>query len=40
MRDLGFVREGFEARYLVAERIDDALPMLRAAAHRLAPPAA
>jgi len=40
MRDLGFVREGFEARYLVAERIDDALPMLLAAAHRLAPPAA
>jgi hypothetical protein len=40
MRDLGFVREGFEARHLVAERIDDALPMLLAAAHRLAPPAA
>ena len=40
MRNLGFVREGFEVRYLVAEKIDDALPMLMAAAQRLAPPAA
>jgi hypothetical protein len=40
MRNLGFVREGFEAPYLVAEKIDDALPMLMAAAHRLASPAA
>jgi uncharacterized protein (TIGR00730 family) len=40
MRNLGFVREGFEVRYLVAEKIDDALPMLMAAAHRLAPPPA
>jgi len=40
MRNLGFVREGFEAPYLVAEKIDDALPMLMAAARRLAPPAA
>jgi uncharacterized protein (TIGR00730 family) len=40
MRELGFVREGLEARYLVAEKIDDALPMLMAAAHRRAPPAA
>jgi uncharacterized protein (TIGR00730 family) len=30
----GFIREGFEARYLVAERIDDVLPMLRATAER------
>ncbi|MGA8446706.1 MAG: TIGR00730 family Rossman fold protein, partial [Roseiarcus sp.] len=30
----GFIREGFETRYLVAERIEDALPMLRAAAER------
>jgi uncharacterized protein (TIGR00730 family) len=30
----GFIREGFEARYLVAERIEDVLPMLRAAAER------
>ncbi|MGD0184259.1 MAG: TIGR00730 family Rossman fold protein [Roseiarcus sp.] len=40
MRNLGFVREGFEVRYLVAEKIDDALPMLAAAARRLASPAA
>jgi hypothetical protein len=40
MRELGFVREGLEARYLVAEKIDDALPMLMAAARRRAPPAA
>jgi uncharacterized protein (TIGR00730 family) len=30
----GFIREGFEARYMVAERIEDVLPMLRAAAER------
>lgn len=30
----GFIREGFDLRYLVAERIEDALPMLRAAAER------
>ena len=40
MRNLGFIREGFEVRYLVAEKIDDALPMLNAAARRLAAPAA
>jgi hypothetical protein len=34
MRTEGFIREGFEARYLVAERIEDVLPMLRAAAER------
>ena len=34
MRIQGFIREGFEARYLVAERIGDVLPMLRAAAER------
>ena len=34
MRIEGFIREGFEARYLVAERIADVLPMLRAAAER------
>jgi uncharacterized protein (TIGR00730 family) len=39
MRNLGFIREGFEVRYLVAEKIDDALPMLNAAARRLAAPA-
>ena len=40
MRNLGFIREQFEVRYLVAEKIEDALPMLRAAARRLAAPAA
>ena len=34
MRIEGFIREGFDMRYLVAERIEDALPMLRAAAER------
>ena len=40
MRNLGFIREQFEVRYLVAEKIEDALPMLSAAARRLAAPAA
>jgi uncharacterized protein (TIGR00730 family) len=40
MRNLGFIREGFEVRYLVAEKIEDALPMLQSAARRLASPAA
>ena len=30
----GFIREGFDMRYLVAERIEDVLPMLRAAVER------
>ena len=34
MRIEGFIREGFEARYMVAERTGDVLPMLRAAAER------
>ena len=34
MRIKGFIREGFDLRYLVAERIEDVLPMLRAAAER------
>jgi uncharacterized protein (TIGR00730 family) len=34
MRIEGFIREGFEARYLVAEKIGHVLPMLRAAAER------
>ncbi|HEY1778993.1 MAG TPA: TIGR00730 family Rossman fold protein [Roseiarcus sp.] len=34
MRLQGFIREGFDLRYLVAERIEDVLPMLRAAAER------
>jgi uncharacterized protein (TIGR00730 family) len=36
MRIEGFIREGFEARYMVAERIEDVMPMLRAAAERRA----
>jgi uncharacterized protein (TIGR00730 family) len=40
MRNLGFIREEFEVRYLVAEKIEDALPMLQTAARRLAAPAA
>jgi uncharacterized protein (TIGR00730 family) len=34
MRVEGFIREGFELRYLVAEKIGDVLPMLRAAKRR------
>ena len=34
MRLKGFIREGFDLRYLVAEQIEDVLPMLRAAAER------
>jgi uncharacterized protein (TIGR00730 family) len=36
MRLQGFIREGFESRYQVAERIEDIVPMLRAAAERRA----
>ena len=36
MRIEGFIREGFDLRYMVAERIEDVLPMLRAAARRSA----
>jgi uncharacterized protein (TIGR00730 family) len=36
MRNLGFVREGFDVHYLVAEKIEDVLPMLHAAARRAA----
>ena len=32
MHNSGFIRAGFDLRYLVAERIEDVLPMLRAAA--------
>jgi uncharacterized protein (TIGR00730 family) len=34
MRIEGFIRDGFDMRYLVAEKIEDVLPMLRAAAER------
>ena len=39
MHNLGFIREGFDLRYLVAETIDDALPMLEAASLRNPSPA-
>jgi uncharacterized protein (TIGR00730 family) len=34
MNEQGFIRRGFELRYLVAERIEDVVPMLRAAEER------
>lgn len=36
MRTAGFLREGFDVHYLVAERIGDVLPMLEASASRAA----
>ena len=39
MRIEGFIREGFELRYMVAEKIEDVLPMLRAAASAARPSA-
>jgi uncharacterized protein (TIGR00730 family) len=39
MHNLGFIREGFDLRYLVAERIADALPMLEAVAQKIPSPA-
>ena len=36
MRFKGFIREGFDLRYIVAEKIEDVLPMLNAAQRRLA----
>lgn len=34
MHNANFIREGYDVRYLVAERIDDVLPMIIAAAQR------
>ncbi len=34
MNNQGFIRHGFELRYLVAEKVEDIVPMLRAAAER------
>ena len=34
MREQGFIRPGLELSYLVAERVEDVIPMLRAAARR------
>jgi uncharacterized protein (TIGR00730 family) len=36
MHNLGFLRESFDVHYLVAEKIEDVLPMLHAAAGRAA----
>jgi uncharacterized protein (TIGR00730 family) len=37
MHNLGFIREGFDVRYMVAEKIEDALPMIESAARRISP---
>ena len=34
MREHGFIRPEFEVRYLVAERIEDVIPMLQTAFER------
>jgi predicted Rossmann-fold nucleotide-binding protein len=34
MRENGFIRAGLEVRYLVAERVEDIVPMLRASGER------
>ena len=34
MNGAGFIRRGFELRYLVSEKIEDVVPMLRAAIRR------
>ena len=36
MNENGFIRQGFELRYLVAEKIEDVVPMLRAAERKIA----
>jgi uncharacterized protein (TIGR00730 family) len=38
MREQGFIRPGLELNYLVAERVEDVIPMLRAAARRTGVP--
>ncbi len=37
MRDQGFIRPGLELNYLVAERVEEVIPMLRQAASRATP---
>jgi hypothetical protein len=39
MREHGFIRPGLELNYLVAERVDDVIPMLQTAARRPGHPA-
>jgi uncharacterized protein (TIGR00730 family) len=36
MHNLGFIREGFDLNYMVAEKIEDALPMIETAARKRA----
>jgi len=38
MADAGFIRHGFEVSYLVANTVEEIVPMLRAAAPSLSPP--
>jgi uncharacterized protein (TIGR00730 family) len=38
MHNQGFIREGFDLHYLVAEKIEDALPMLESMARRILSP--
>lgn len=38
MREAGFIRQGFEVRYLVAEHVEDVIPMLQSAASRVEQP--
>ncbi len=35
MREQGFIRPGLELNYLVAERVEDVIPMLENAARRV-----
>ncbi|WP_363347753.1 TIGR00730 family Rossman fold protein [Methylocystis echinoides] len=35
MHNSGFIREGYEVRYLVAERVEDILPMIQTTARRM-----
>jgi hypothetical protein len=35
MREQGFIRPGLELNYLVAERVEEIIPMLEASARRL-----
>ncbi len=35
MRDQGFIRQGLELNYLVAERVEEVIPMLKASARRI-----
>jgi hypothetical protein len=35
MREQGFIRPGLELNYLVAERVEEVIPMLNAAARRI-----